>query len=444
MTARAGGCAPSARPARAFAGPQRAALAALAVLAAALLGACAAAPPPKPISRLDPSLARFLPDPAQLAGATLEPEIGRLHQQLLRGGDPVAVAARAAELAIAAPSDPGARLLVAEARLAGGEAAAALAEIAQIEPGAARDPAVALVAGRAAEELVDLPAAVSWYRLAGAGPGAERVRELEPRATEILLNRGRDQLARGRVDEAERTLALLEQWRQSDLATLELARAVAVARADPRRELAALRALAPAKPEAIDLQLRRGALEVEIGDARAGLDLLAAVASRRPDDPAVADELERAKLVFRLANAPEPVRASASRVQLTRADYARLVYWLLPDVRAARGGAPRIASDILDHPAREEIVRVINLGLLPVDETRHLFEPDRAIRRSDALRALLIDPAGGWRPCARATGGDICGGAVACGLVAEAGECLPSAPLSGREAVDWIRRVPPH
>lgn len=413
-------------------------------LAALLFSGCSATPPAKPAPRLDPALAPFLPDPSSLSRSSVAPDVARLHRRLLSGGDAGAIASESAALLEAAPGDAGARTLLAEARLAAGEAAAALGELAAIPPPAGRSSEVALVAGRAAEQVDDPVAAVSWYRLAGGAAALDRSRKLEARAAEILRNRCTDLLARGRIDEAEQALAQLEQLRPSDSASLELARSVAVARADPRRELAALRALAPAHPDDLELQLRRGELEVEVGEARVGLELLADLAVRRPADAQVAAELERAKLVFRLANAPETVRASAGRAQLSRADFARLLFWLVPDVRSARGGAPRIASDILDHPAREEIVRVVNLGLLGVDEVRHLFEPDRPIRRVEALRALLVDPfAGGrWRPCTGAASGDVCAAAQACGLLGEAGECLPSAPLSGREAVDWIRRIP--
>jgi tetratricopeptide (TPR) repeat protein len=443
--ARAGRRSPSARFARAAPAIARIALssALLSALLSVLLSGCSAAPPVEAVPTLDRELAAFLLDPSPLAAAPVAGEVARVHRGVLAGADPRAAVREADAIASRAPEDAGARLLLAQMRLAGGEAAAALAELARIPQSFGRRPEVALTAGRAAEQVGDLVAAVSWYRLAGGNLAGERVRALEPRALEILHARGTDQIARGWLDDAEQTLALLEQWRAADPESLELSRAIAVARADPRRELAALRALAPARPEELDLQLRRGALEVEIGDARIGLELLSALAAKRPNDPHVADELERAKLVFRLANAPEAVRSAAGRAQLSRGDLALLLFWLVPDVRSARGGAPRIASDILDHPAREEIMRVVNIGLLPVDEARHLFEPQRAVRRAEALRAFLLNPAGGgWRPCANRAAGDACAAAQACGLLVETGECLPSAPLSGREAVDWIVRIP--
>jgi hypothetical protein len=417
------------------------ALAALAILGALLAASCAPPPPPPPPPGPDRALVPFLPDPSPLSGPALAAEVERHHRRLLSGSAPAALAREAEELLRVRPDDAGARLFLAEARLAAGEAAAALAEIARLAPPAARARETALVAGGAAERIEDPVAAVAWYRLAGGEAASGRARALEPRAVEILLRRGADLVARGRLDEAERALAQLEAWRPAAPETLELARAIAAGRGDPRRELAALRALAPARPETLELQLRRGALEVEVGDARAGLDQLSALASRWPHEERVATELGRAKLLFRLQNSPEPVRAAAARAQLTRAEFARLLYWLVPDVRAARGGAPRIASDILDHPARDEIVRVVNLGLLALDEVRHLFEPDRPVARGEALAALLADPAGGRRACA-AGAADACAAALACGLLAEAGECLPAAPLAGREAVEWIRRVP--
>jgi hypothetical protein len=206
-----------------------------------------------------------------------------------------------------------------------------------------------------------------------------------------------------------------------------------------------VRALATAHPDREELSRRRGVLEVEVGDAATGIALLQGLAARSPGDAGIAADLQRAKFLFRLANAPEEVRRAAVLPQLTRADFARLLYWLVPEIRSSRGGVARIATDILDDPAREEIVRVANLGLLGVDETLHLFEPRRALLRSEAFLALGIVAAGRRAEvCAGATPGGAaspCDWALRCGWIPEAGECLPRAPVSGQEAVEWVRSV---
>ena len=117
--------------------------------------------------------------------------------------------------------------------------------------------------------------------------------------------------------------------------------------------------------------------------------------------PASARSRISARFRWRLEHAPASVRVAAGSAQVTRAQLARLIYWLVPGVRAARGGAARIASDVVGHDAHEEIVRIVNLGLLRVDETLHVFEPDRLARRGEALEALLSTAASAGAACAR-------------------------------------------
>src|SRR4029079_18610301 len=102
-----------------------------------------------------------------------------------------------------------------------------------------------------------------------------------------------------------------------------------------------------------------------------------------------AEKLGWAKYRFRLQLLPANVRTIAERPQLTRASFAALLYWLSPDVRYGRGGSVRIATDILETEHRDEIMRVLNLGLFDVDETLHRYYPDNAITLGDALSALL-------------------------------------------------------
>jgi hypothetical protein len=411
-----------------------------ALAAVVLLAACAGAPAPAPPApRLPPELRPFLPDPAALEAGASASAVAALHRRLLAGEDPSIVRQEAE--ALAAPPPPALRLLLAEAALAAGDPARAL-DVAATIPGS---PEAELVAGRAAELTGDPVAAVERYRAAASrfAVAAERRASLEPAAVAELRGRIEDLLARRQVEGARVELRKLATWRGGEPETWRLATRVARAAGDRRAELEALRTLAAAGEEPHADRLRRASLEVELGDAAAGLAMLESIVAARPDDAEVHRAWARARLHFRLANAPETVRRAGAATVLSRADFALLLYWLVPEVRAGRGGTPRIATDILDHPAREEIVRVANLGLLRVDEDLHLFEPDRALRRVDAFRALarVADGAvaGERADVAGRREQALCDRAAASGWIPEAGECLPSAAVSGAEALDWLR-----
>ncbi len=83
------------------------------------------------------------------------------------------------------------------------------------------------------------------------------------------------------------------------------------------------------------------------------------------------------------------MQAIARKSELTRADLASLLFWLLPPVQHSPAVDPPIASDILNHPAQQEILRVTDLELMEVDETLHRFNPDATSSRRATLAALL-------------------------------------------------------
>jgi len=409
-----------------------------------LLAACATAPAPAPVGRVAPELRPFLPDPARLPGGGAEADrAAALHARLLRGEDPATLLSEAESIAAGASRGAALRLFVAEAALVAGDAARSLAEASALVEESAI-PEAELVAGRAAESVGDPVAAVAHYRAAAAADpiAAERRDRLEPEAVSELRRRIEEALAQRRLETARAELRTLATWRAGERETWQLAARVAQAAGDRPGELDARRTVAAKGEEALEDRLRRGALEVEVGDAATGLALLEALAASRPDDSAARAEWMRARFSFRLANAPESVRFAAVSNQLTRSDFALLLYWLVPEVRSSRGGVPRIATDVLDHPAREEIVRVANLGLLRVDEELHLFEPERPLRRLEAFRALARVATGSLGEDARpAAAGEavVCARAAEAGWIPEPAECLPYAAVSGAEALAWIR-----
>jgi tetratricopeptide (TPR) repeat protein len=366
--------------------------------------------------------------------------------------------------AVAEPYPPAA-VLAAQADLLErrpGDARARLEPLAEAHPSYL---ALQLALGRAADAAGDLVGAFgAFQRVAGRSPrAAERAAELRPRAVEVLTRRVGDALARGAVGTAEEALGRLREWLPEATATHLAAADVARARGDRRAELAALRVLvpraaAPASDEpaleesALDeraLSERQAELELEVGDSKAGLDLFEALAARYPDDPLLAERLAYAKFRWRIAQMPPRVAQVAASPALERGDMAVLLYWLVPRVRSTRGATARIASDILDDPRREEIARVLNLGLMDMDTSVHRFYPQRPIRRPVALRAVLrvLAAFGGAAcaaPAAAAAASDletICAAAFDCGLLRGEEACVPREGMTGAEAVDLVRRA---
>ena len=132
---------------------------------------------------------------------------------------------------------------------------------------------------------------------------------------------------------------------------------------------------------------------MEVGDLRGGLDSLESLDPATLVEPADRERLAQAidlgRFLRRMDLMPAQVRDLSEEPELKRAQLASLVYWLFPSVRFAPLDNPPIAADILDHPYRQEILKVAGQGVMEVDETVHRFYPERAATRSETLAALL-------------------------------------------------------
>lgn len=448
------------------AGVRRGLVRAAVVLALFALGACGSAPSPAPPQEpvrpqaqpFAPQEQAYLVDP--LTGFPREVDAGR--QERLRDAwrGLVTASARDAALETAAAlleEDPGfvpAQVLAAQVELGEGEY---VKVIERLLPGMDRMPqyvAGQLVLGRAAELAGDIPLAYSAFReiAARSQRAFQRVGELHPRAVEIVSNRLREAVRQGRLDEADKHLALLRNWAPDEAGTLQGALDLAVARGDLKAELAAVQGLAARRPDDRALTERRAELELAVGDPGAGLQIIQTLVSEHPKDPGLQEKLAAAKFRWRVSLLPKGVQDVAAKPELDRADLAVLLYWLIPSVRYGRPSVGRIATDILDHPHQEEIVRVVNLGLMDVDATLHRFSPGGPARRGTALRSLALVLARSEQPVpclgAAAKGypstSAVCDAAAGCGLLPPTppdDECRPSASLSGGEAVELIRRT---
>jgi len=325
--------------------------------------------------------------------------------------------------------------------------------VSRLRPHAEAHPAYAplqLLLARTAEQAGQpIVSYAAFRRLAGDNLHAyDRASELLPRVADILANRVDDAVAREDAAAAAEPLALLQEWAPELAITWHSALAVAVATDDRAAELDAIRGLARVEPLAADLAERRAELELEVGDPMRGLQAFERLAAENPDDPRLAERVAYAKFRWRVTQMPPRVNAAASAPEVDRGNLAVLVYWLVPQVRSARPGSGRIASDILDDPRREEIARVVNLGLMDVDRALHRFSPERTVDQGRALSVMLrliADQGGGAcieeAPPSYATGEQVCAAAIACALVAADEVCEPAAPLSGPLAVETLRRA---
>jgi hypothetical protein len=434
------------------------------IASAALLGvllaaglACSSAPPPpvrQPATRpapeplaLETADRPYLIDPLEGYASPVDPQLReRLEdawRRLLDASDTAGASRAAAEMLARDPGFLPAQVLAAQVDFAAGENTRVVERLLAVGDAMPAYVASQLLLGRAAERLGDVALAYSGYRaIAARSPLAlKRTGELHPRAMEIVSHRLDEAVRNQKIDEAAKQLQLLQSWGPSETLTLEASRKVAMARGDRAAELAAVKELASRQPGERGLLERRAQLELEVGDPSAGLQIVQDLAARNPKDPALAEELELAKFRWRLSQLPRDVQEVAARPELTKGDFALLLYWLVPQVRNSLPTAGRIATDVLDNPHRDEIVRVVNLGLMEVDPTQHRFFPGSPVRRGTGLRVVLrLLARFGAGSCSGTKSDDACQASLACGLLASVDDCQAPSPLSGAGAVEILRR----
>jgi len=381
-------------------------------------------------------------------GSTTQRRIQEAYSQLLSEGQRQQAEELAVELLDRNPDLAPAKVLRAQSDFIGGQHEVVLAGLEPVVQEYPEYVAAQLLFGRSSEKLGNLVEGLAAYKsIAETNELARsRVADLAPRSVEIMALRIEDALARGHTAAAQEELNELQAWAPHEERTLEVAADVARAIGDTQAELQALRSLGVRRPDDLALEARRAELELEIGDPAAGMRVFEDLAERYPDDPGVAENLVRARFLWRFQLLPPDVRIHATAAELTRGDFAVLLYWLFPEIRYGAAGSARIANDVLEHPQREPIVRVINSRILEVDPSLHRFEPYRSIRRQQALAAMLRLLARKEPPFACLGGAPvpgsmqaICATATACGLLEEEADCLPTAPVAGQEALELCR-----
>lgn len=159
-------------------------------------------------------------------------------------------------------------------------------------------------------------------------------------------------------------------------------------------------------------------------------------------DPAYRENAEAARLEFRIQNLPEGPRKAALSQRLTRAQFATLLWLGFVDIRSTPIKGPvEIATDVVDHPERQAIVRAIGLGFLSVSKETHQAGVDWTFSRGEfatAMRKLaVLNTKGKSLPACLATEPASLQALAACGILP-----LSSArTVTGREALQAIEKT---
>lgn len=412
---------------------------------------CASAKPPAPAVVLSTSDAPYIVQPFDGYPLTVDRErearVNAAWSALMAGGDPRATLQIARELLVDDPGFHPGQVVAAAAELVLRDPDAIVRRLSPVQAELPAYTASALLLGRSFELTGDPAGAYAVFHVAQNTFAAQRAAALLPDAVRELADRVEDALGRNHVEDAESQLRLMRAWAPRDEATLIAARAVAVARGDAGAELVAVRSLNERHPEDRGLSERRGDLEAVVGDAKVGMQIFEALLHGEPGNSRIAEKLARVRFHWRMQLLPASVREVARHAQLSRGELALLLYWLLPDVRYGQASSVRIATDVLESPYREEIVRVMNQGLLDLDEALHRFGADRAATRPEASAALLrVLARGGHAACLSTFAGAIsrdsaCDLAASCALIAASTDCVPPVPLSGGTAIEMIRHT---
>ncbi len=405
--------------------------------------------PPELVSRAD---RYYLVSPLEgyplSLGSDVRLQLENAHRALVEQGDRRAVDQTVARLQERNPDLAPTRVLQAQSDFVIGLHQEVLDELAPVVGQHPEYVAAQLLYGRSSEVLGQLVQGLEAYQaIASANALAKsRALELGPGVAQEMAERIEEDLARGHIAEARTGLSSLQTWAPDSTVTFEMSARVARATGDEVAELEALRRLASRKVDDLALLQRQAELELEVGDPAAGMRLIEELAASNPQDLAIQEELAEARFLWRIQLLPAEVRTLAEQQELTRGDFAVLVYWLFPQVRYGRSSSARIANDILDHPQRDSLVRIINAGVMEVEPSLHRFDPYRPLKRHEALSAMLSLLASKRPPFACLEGAGsfsssqgTCSASQACGLVGNVSDCLPEATVSGSAALEICR-----
>jgi tetratricopeptide (TPR) repeat protein len=340
------------------------------------------------------------------------------------------------------------------ARLRGGETARAQGAFLDVLSKRPEDVPALVGMGSTAVRNGDTEGAVALYkRAAVAAPDDPVVRK---RVASLKL-----QVTERRMLEAQ---AALER-KDEDAAVVAYRRALDVAPevTGVRLALAELLASRGERPAAIELLaadasgerptlLQLGELLEQEKEYARALDVYTRLLAHGPGDEEARAGQRRAREGVEAMAMPQEYQAIPDATRVSRADLAALIAVRVPALRRAGAGDPQVAVDISGSWARDQIARVLALGLMDL-YPNHTFQPGAVVRRVDLARAaartldLLHWPAGAAPAPADMSRAhldwDVVERVLAAGLMGLSadGAFEPWRPVSGRETLDVVDAV---
>jgi tetratricopeptide (TPR) repeat protein len=198
--------------------------------------------------------------------------------------------------------------------------------------------------------------------------------------------------------------------------------------------------------------LRLGRLLEDEKEFARALDVYTRILAHGPGDEEARAGQRRAREGVEASAMPPEYQAIPEAPRVSRADLAALLAVRVPALRRAGAGEPKVAVDIGSSWARDQIARVLALGLVDV-YPNHTFQPGAIVRRVDLARAaartldLVHWPAGAApvpSDMSRAhLDFDVVARSLAAGIMGltPEGAFEPWRAVSGREAIDVVDAV---
>jgi Flp pilus assembly protein TadD len=372
----------------------------------------------------------------------------------VRAGDTAAAVKRYEALLRRHPGSAAARSGLGYARLRAGQTEAASQAFGKVLDERPQDVPALAGLGSVAVRRGDLDGAVDLFRrAAGAAPDDAVVRKrlaaLKLQVTDRRMAEAEAALERGDGEAAARAYtAALEAAPEVTDVRLALARLLA-GRGERAGAIGVLEADLSGERQVL---LELGRLLCEQQEFARALEVYTRLLAHGPGDEEARAGQRRAREGLESAAMPDEYRAIAEAARVSRADLAALLAVRVPALRRAGAGEPRVAVDISGSWARDQVARVLALGIMDV-YPNHTFQPGAMVRRVDLARAaartldILRWPAGSAPAPADMSSAHLDFAVVervlAAGLMGltPAGAFEPWRPVSGREAIDVVDAV---